>query len=138
MKKALKAVDFDKDLTNGNTMLRFVRFCTKKSKMAHHFPFLMMILANILVKCKLLHKRTQVQFLIKRYCPHKLAVLENYAFEFAQNIPLTQYGKKVKKNNKIIIYSTGIKSYIQYLFPNHQIRAFEIKTDKRLNVIGIK
>ncbi len=133
-----RTAHFDKELANKKTMYAFVRFCVKKNGTSRQkLACCLLPVFSLLGALHLFSTRLLNETLIKWFCPTDSHDFENMCFQFSKTVSLTQLGESLKGRRDVIIHSESPKSYVQYLYPEHQVIAPELIIDKTGNIIGL-
>jgi len=142
MDKKVIVFDFDKTLTNYDTILPFFLFCCRKN-VIRYLLIPLYLLIKILSKFGLISVKIEKEIGLIFFCPKNIHDFHLMCIEFSKTVELNQifndiYAKILKlKVHILIIVSGSFQHYLDEIFPNILVIGTTLKLDKKNNIIGI-
>jgi hypothetical protein len=133
--------DFDKTLTNSDTVFTFFLFCSRRNPIRLLFiPFFPIV--KILSKFHFISVKKEKEIGLKFFCPRKIHKFKECCYQFAKRLALNDiyYNELIpliNSNNKIVIVSASFQYYMESLFPGIKVIGTLMKTNALDQIVGI-
>jgi len=134
--------DFDKTLTDKDTVLPFFLFCCKMRPLGYFFlPIYYLI--KILSKIRLLTVKKEKELGLMFFCPKDKKRFQKLSCDFHSTLRLNQiyyldYKNAVSSGTTVIVASASFESYLKDLFPDAVVVGTTLLFDKvRDRLLGI-
>lgn len=134
--------DFDKTLTNYDTILPFFIFCCKGRPLLLLFLPLF-IFIKILTKFNIISVQKEKEIGLLLFCPKRIADFKNLCVDYSKTIKLNSiyynyYQDTVtNQSTKVIIASASFQYYLEPLFSGSLVIGTTLKINKKNKIIGI-
>jgi phosphoserine phosphatase len=131
--------DFDRTLTNYDTMTAFLLFCIKKKPIKWLlFPFYISL--KIVAKFGIISIKREKEISLFILAPNEINKFKEYCLMFTQTIKFNQikdcFDNEINSGNRVIVLSASPEIYLKMLFPNIEVigTTFSVKNNKIVSI----